>query len=36
MANYRRNASVPNKTGSKIIHYSLLLFYLKLLVFFDI
>jgi hypothetical protein len=36
MSNYLRNTTVLNKIGLKIIHYSLLQFYLRLLVFLDI
>ncbi len=36
MLNYQRNTSVLNKTGLKIIFYSLHRFYLRLLVFLDI
>jgi hypothetical protein len=36
MSNYLRNTTVLNKIGSKIIHYSLLQFYLRLLVSLDI
>jgi hypothetical protein len=36
MLNYLRNTTVLNNIGLKIIHYSLLQFYLRLLVFLDI
>jgi hypothetical protein len=36
MSNYLRNTALLNKIGLKIIHYSLLQFYFRLLVFPDI
>jgi hypothetical protein len=36
MSNYLRNTTVLNTAGLKIIHYSVLQFYLRLFVFLDI